>query len=216
MPRDGASWRLRLIVLLVFVGSMWLIRLFDAAWVPGGVAGQYGVIPRTSYGLEGIVTAPFIHEDFDHIASNTVPLLILGALILADGLPAFVFVTGLSIVVSGLGEWLFGSTGTHFGASGIVFGFFGYLVFRTAFDRRISSAIITLVVAFFFASSMIYGLIPKEHISWTAHFFGFVGGFLAARFRHPPRQPKVPDVEITATGIRVLTPEESRRKLREM
>jgi membrane associated rhomboid family serine protease len=201
-PRDGASWRLRLIVLTVFVGVMWLIRLFDAVWVPGGVDARYGVIPRTSEGLEGILTSPFIHASFDHLISNTVPLVLLGLLILIDGLAAFFFVTGVSIVVSGLGTWLFGSTASHFGASGLVFGFFGYLVFRTAFDRRILYALITIAVAGLYATSMAFSLIPHEGISWSGHFFGFVGGFLAARMRHQ-RPPGLQTIDVTPGGIKL-------------
>jgi membrane associated rhomboid family serine protease len=204
MPRDGASWRLRLIVLTVFVGVMWLIRLFDAVWVPGGVDARYGVIPRTSEGLEGILTAPFFHANFDHLISNTVPLVLLGLLILIDGLAAFFFVTGVSIVVSGLGTWLFGSTASHFGASGLVFGFFGYLVFRTAFDRRIFYALITIAVAGLYATSMAFSLIPHEGISWSGHFFGFVGGFLAARMRHQQPPPGLQTVDVTPGGIKLV------------
>jgi membrane associated rhomboid family serine protease len=205
MPRDGASWRLRLIVLTVFVGVMWLIRLFDAVWVPGGVDARYGVIPRTSEGLEGILTSPFFHADFDHLISNTIPLVVLGLLILIDGLSAFFFVTGVSMVVGGLGTWLFGSSGSsHFGASGVVFGFFGYLVFRTAFDRRILYGLITVAVAALYATSMAFSLIPQHGISWTMHFFGFAGGFLAARLRHQQPPPGLQTIDVTSDGIKLV------------
>ena len=119
-----------------------------------------------------------------------VPLVILGALILLRGVPEFVFVTGVSMLVAGLGTWLFGVRAVHIGASGIVFGYFGYLVFRTVFDRRISSAVITLVVAALYASAIGYSLIPAAGISWSGHFFGFVGGLLAARLRYPGSAPR--------------------------
>lgn len=183
--RDPSTWRLRTTVLVVFVGVMWLVRGVDMLLGRGWVAGEYGIIPRTSQGLEGILTAPFIHASFQHLLSNTIPLLILGALILLRGVPEFVFVTGVSMLVGGLGTWLFGMRAVHIGASGIVFGYFGYLVFRTAFDRRISSAVITLAVAVLYASAMGYSLIPAAGISWSGHFFGFLGGLLAARLRYP-------------------------------
>jgi membrane associated rhomboid family serine protease len=167
------------------------------------MAAEYGIIPRTWNGLAGILTAPFIHANLEHLLSNTVPLLILGALILLRGVPEFLFVTGASILVGGFGTWLFGGMGAHIGASGVVFGYFGYLVFRTVFDRRISSAVITLAVAGLYASAMAYSLIPAAGISWSGHFFGFVGGVLAARLRYPSRLLHA--VPQAATGPGTLT-----------
>jgi membrane associated rhomboid family serine protease len=141
--------------------------------------------------LDGIFVAPFIHGNLDHLLANSIPLLVLGALILLRGVREFVFVVLVSIVVSGVGMWLFGSgNAQHIGASGVVFGFFGYLVFRTAFDRRLSSAIITILVAVAYGTAMLYSLVPRETISWSAHFFGFVGGFTAARLRYPARRTR--------------------------
>jgi len=185
MSGEHSIWRPRITVLLVFIGVMWLVRGIDMLLAQGRFAGAYGIIPRTWDGLEGILTAPFIHANFDHLLSNTVPLLILGALILLRGVPEFLFVTGVSMLVGGFGTWLFGGSGAHIGASGVVFGYFGYLVFRTAFDRRVSSAVITLAVAALYASAMGYSLIPAVGISWSGHFFGFVGGVVAARLRYP-------------------------------
>ncbi|MEO8378613.1 MAG: rhomboid family intramembrane serine protease [Acidobacteriota bacterium] len=186
LPRD--TIQLRIATLLGFVGLMWFVWLLD--WIipgPGSAAGV-GVLPRTWVGLEGIPVAPFIHAGLDHLVANTIPLLVLGALILLRGVAELLFVILVSGLTAGMGTWLFGSSGQHIGASGIVFGFFGYLVFRTAFDRRISSALVTLAVAWGYGTAMAYSLIPTGTISWSGHFFGFVGGFLAARFRYPAQR----------------------------
>jgi membrane associated rhomboid family serine protease len=186
------SIRLRIAALLGFVGLMWFVWLLDL-FTPGmRSAAGIGVIPRTWIGLEGIPVAPFIHGDLDHLLSNSIPLLVLGALILLRGVAGFLLVVLVSALVAGAGTWLFGSGGAqHIGASGIVFGFFGYLVFRTAFDRRVSTAVITLVVAALYGTAMAYSLVPEERISWSGHFFGFVGGFAAARLRYPSRSRPV-------------------------
>ena len=176
-------------MLLVYVGLMWIVRGLDV-FLPNGmsVAGA-GVVPRTLSGLWNIPIAPFIHGDFDHLLSNTVPLLILGTLILARGVLEFVYVVLVSTFVCGLGTWIFGEgNAQQIGASGVVFGFFGYLVFRIAFDRKISSALIALAVAAGYGSAFAWSLIPEEQISWSGHFFGFIGGFLAARLRYPYRK----------------------------
>jgi membrane associated rhomboid family serine protease len=160
---------------------MWLLRIVDAFGSGRVSAIGLGIVPRTAMGLRGILVAPFIHENFGHLIANTVPLLILGALVLLGGIGEFVLAVFVTAVVGGLGTWLFGSDAQHIGASGIVFGLFGYLVFRTIYDFRLSSALITLAVGGYFAWSMLWGLVPREHISWTGHFFGFIGGIVAAR-----------------------------------
>jgi membrane associated rhomboid family serine protease len=181
--------RLRVGVLLTFVGLMWFVWLLDLAVPRGRSAAGVGIVPRTWAGLEGIVVSPFIHRDLDHLVSNSVPILVLGALILVRGVAEFGFVVLVSGLISGLGTWLFGSgNAQHIGASGVLFGFFGYLVFRTAFDRRISSAVVTLVVALAYGTAFAYSLIPEETISWSGHFFGFIGGVIAARMRYPAMQ----------------------------
>lgn len=182
------SIKLRVTTLLAFVGVMVFVWLLDAVTPGPGSAAGVGIVPRTLSGLGGIPVAPFIHVNFDHVLANAVPILLLGGLILLRGVAEFVFVVLVSALVSGLGTWMFGSgNAQHVGASGVVFGFFGYLLFRTAFDRRLSSAVTTLVVAGAYGTAVLYSLIPRDAISWSGHFFGFIGGFLAARFRYPRR-----------------------------
>lgn len=192
MLSGTGSLRARAVALTVFVGVMWIVRGIDTFMPAGLSAAGAGVVPRTWAGLWNIPIAPFIHGDFDHLVSNTVPLLILGALILARGVLEFVYVVSVSAFVSGLGTWLFGEGhAQHIGASGIVFGFFGYLVFRIAFDRKLSSAVIALAVAIGYGSAFVWSLIPEDQISWSGHFFGFIGGFVAARLWYPHRKLNV-------------------------
>jgi membrane associated rhomboid family serine protease len=158
-------------------------------------------VPRTWDGLWAIPVSPLIHADVDHLISNTIPFVILGALILVRGVTEFVFVILTATFASGAGTWLFGTGhAQHVGASGVVFGLFGYLVFRTAFDRKMTSALITLAVAIAYGSAMAYSLIPQEHVSWSGHFFGFLGGFAAARLRYPHRPRPEP------AGMAFLSP----------
>jgi len=189
MLSGTGSIRARAMVLTIFVGLMWVIRGIDS-FLPNGLSSAgTGVVPRTWSGLWNIPIAPFIHGDLDHLLSNTIPLLILGALILARGIFEFMYVVFITAFVSGFGTWLFGEgNAQHIGASGIVFGFFGYLVFRIAFDRKISTALIALAVAIGYGSAFVWSLIPEEQISWSGHFFGFIGGFVAARLRYPYRK----------------------------
>ena len=180
--RDGLQTRAA--ALGAAVGSIWLVRIIDFIVPGGGSFAGHGIVPRTWYGLEGIPVAPLIHSSLSHLVANTIPFVILGALVLLRGVSEFVFVVLTTAVVAGAGTWLFGTPNTeHVGASGVVFGLFGYLLFRMVYDRRLSSVIITVFVAVLYGAAMLRSLIPSESISWTGHFFGFLAGILAARVR---------------------------------
>ena len=161
---------------------MWIVFLADAV-TPGRIG--HGIVPRTSYGLTGIVMAPFLHASLQHLIANTIPFVILGAIILLRGTNAFTFVLLVSAAFAGLGTWLFGAPQTqHIGASGVVFGFFGYVLLRAIYDRRISSVLIALVVAAVYGATLFTSLMPVAGVSWTGHVFGFVGGVTSARLRY--------------------------------
>lgn len=181
--------RARIATLVTFVGAMWVIRIADTFRADGRSIAGDGIVPRTTSHLAGILTAPLIHANWSHLIANTVPLLILGALVLVSGVGEFIAVTITCALVGGLGTWLFGSTAHHIGASGLVFGYAGYLLVRPAFDRRIGLLIITLVVLALYGSAMLASLVPRAGISWSGHFFGFMGGVLAARLSKPERTP---------------------------
>ena len=189
----------RVVVLFLFVGLMWVIHAIDAIKPAGTSVLSTGIVPRTWDGLKGIPVAPFIHENWDHLIANTLPLLILGALVVMRGVSEFIFVTGVIAAISGMGTWLFGSAGQHAGASGIVLGFTAFLLFRSVFDRRPSSFVVTVLVAITCATSVALSLIPRGSISWSLHFFGFIGGILAARLRYPHRPKTDPRVEAWLT-----------------
>jgi membrane associated rhomboid family serine protease len=192
--RDNIAGRAMLLLGVIVV--MWFIRLLDTIVPENFSAAGLGIVPRSWDGLSGILVAPFIHSSFGHLIANTIPFAVLGAVVLVNGVGEFLFVFVVSGLVAGIGTWLFGASATqHVGASGIILGFMGFLVFRSAFDRKISSAVITLAVAAYYATALGWSLIPREDISWTAHFFGLLGGILAARLRYPGRAPVSEDPE---------------------
>lgn len=191
MNSERGTVAARAAVLFGLVGFLWIVHIVRSA-LPGSFSIVHGILPRSQAGLIGIVTAPFLHGDFDHLISNSVPLLVLGALILIGGLRQFFVVVQLAILIAGFGTWLFGSPNSHhIGASGIVFAFIGFLLFRSFFDRRISSFVITAVVAFLYGGAIGFALLPEEGVSWSGHIFGFAGGYVAARFlgKTAPRRP---------------------------
>ena len=140
-----------------------------------------GIRPRNILGLQGIIFAPFLHGSWRHLISNTFPLVILSWLIMARDRSEWIAVTVLTAIASGLGTWLFGGAATiHIGASGVVFGYFGFLVARAYFERSLGSIAISLLVLALFGG-MIWGILPvRVGISWEGHLFGLLGGIAAA------------------------------------
>ena len=172
------------------VALMWILEFFDLT-VFHGQLDYFGIIPGSPIGLRGILFAPFLHGNFLHLAANTIPFVTLGWLIMLRETSDFFIVSAISMVVSGLGVWLFAPPGTiHIGASGVVFGYLGYLVFRGYFQRSPGSILLSLIVLFIYGS-MIWGVLPNQiGISWQGHLFGFVGGAIAARLLSPQRREK--------------------------
>jgi membrane associated rhomboid family serine protease len=166
--------------LIATLGLMWIV-LF-ATWLSGGALLEYGVFPRTIVGLRGIVFAPFLHVSIAHLLANSVPFMILGWLVTLDGRRNFLVVTAWSMLGSGLSAWLFGATGSvHIGASGVIFGYLGYLLLSGWYNRSVWSALIAAGVAITWGG-IVFGILPGHAgISWQAHLGGFVGGWLAAR-----------------------------------
>ena len=170
----------QLIILGGFVALIWIVELMD--WVIlKGALDAYGVQPRTVDGLRGILFMPFLHRGFGHLLANTIPIIILGWLVMVRRTADIFLVAAVTILVSGLGVWLFGgSNSIHVGASGLIFGFFGFLLARAYFERSLA-AIVLAVVVFLLYGGIIWGVLPGQNgVSWQGHLFGFMGGVLAA------------------------------------
>jgi membrane associated rhomboid family serine protease len=172
--------RSQLLILGGFVLLIWLVEVVDRL-IFKGTLDQLGVQPRSLIGLRGVLLMPFLHGGVGHLIANTIPFLVLGALIMLGGVSSFFSVSAVIIVVSGLGVWLLGSADSvHMGASGLVFGFFGFLVTRAYFERSPGSILLALIAIIFYGG-IIWGILPLQTgVSWLAHLFGFIGGVLAA------------------------------------
>jgi len=163
-----------------FVATIWVLEVVDIFL--GGALNRYGILPRDLIGLRGILFAPFLHGNFAHLIANTIPFLTLGWFVMLRETSDFFVVTGITMLVSGLGVWLFGSAGLHIGASGVVFGYLGFLLARGYFERNIPSILLSVIVGFLYGGA-IWGVLPTQPgVSWEGHLFGFIGGVIAARF----------------------------------
>ena len=178
---------------LLLVGGMaalmWVVEVIDQ--ILGGDLDQYGIEPHKADGLVGIFTAPFLHAGFGHLIGNTVPFLLLGGMIALSGLARVAAATAIVAVVGGLGTWLVAPEGTdHIGASGIVFGYASYLIARGIFSRNLLHLGVGVVVIAVYGTTLLFGLAPRDGISWQGHLFGAIGGVVAARLldRRVPKQ----------------------------
>ncbi len=184
-------------ILIGTVALLWVLEVLDVL-LPGNMD-SLGIRPRRLWSLPRIAIAPFLHVGFSHVAANTVPFVILGGLTMARGIRTFFTVSIISAVSSGLAIWFMGrSNSVHLGMSGVIFGYFGYLLFRAFVDRKLSSLIIMVLVLATFSGTL-WGLVPGQRgVSWLGHVFGFLGGIAAAVYLNPSGPD--PDDEVDTWG----------------
>src|SRR5262245_19631165 len=167
----------------VMVGVLLVIwGLQIANWADSYALSQsYGIRPRDAGSLPYILTAPFLHFSWAHIEGNSGPLFIFGFLAAYRGVTKFIWVTVLILLTSGLAAWLAGPANTvGAGASGLVFGYFGYIMVRGFFDRHVIAMVIGAIMALCFAYQFAV-LLPHAGIGWHAHLGGLTGGRSAGR-----------------------------------
>ncbi|MBP7998628.1 MAG: rhomboid family intramembrane serine protease [Chloroflexi bacterium] len=162
--------------------ALWGIRFFDAMVFKGKLNNSFSIIPRTSFGVTRILFSPLVHSDVAHLRANTVPLLVLAALLLLNHYDQFWLVTILIIVVDGLGTWLFGSKAKHLGASGLVLGYFGFTLAQLYFNMNPVSLLVAGFVAVFYRGLFLEIFPWRQGTSNVGHLFGFLGGLAAAYF----------------------------------
>ena len=185
-----------IVLLLIFVAAIWLVYLVNIL-VFGGDLNRYGLapmalpyrflsefelsVPYLAGSLRGILLAPFLHGSFSHLMSNTFPLLLLGGFVTLRGTKTLVGLSLFVIVLGGLLVWLVGRPAIHIGASGLVFGYFGYLVAQGWYERSFVSIAVAVAVLLLYGG-IIFGVLPQAgFISWEGHLFGLIAGVLAAR-----------------------------------
>ena len=183
-----------LCLLIVFIGVILVVEVVNG--LLDHSLNAFGLVPRTANGLVGVPLSPFLHGSFAHVQSNAVALLALGCLAVMRGGSRFPWVCLIIIVAGGLGLWVVGRPATHVGASGLVFGLFGYLVVKGFLDRSILSVLAAAVVCGVFGWTMLSGVLPiSGFVSWEGHLCGLAAGVMAAIITQertaPPRQKNV-------------------------
>lgn len=175
--RDGALNRLRL--LLAIAAVMLLLQLGNS--LSGYALNGLGLVPRRPQALAGVLLSPWLHGSWAHLLSNLSGLLPLGCLVLLRSRRDFLLASGFIILGSGVLVWLFGRTGVHVGASGWLFGLWGLLLARAWFDRSLLDLLLALLV-FLLYGGWLFGLLPREGVSFEYHLAGAFCGVLYAAF----------------------------------
>jgi membrane associated rhomboid family serine protease len=178
---------------LLLLAIMWLLETIDVVlrgWLDNG-----GIQPRESEGLLGILFAPLLHGGYDHLISNTIPLLVLGTLVAASGgRGVFWKVTAVVVAIGGLGTWLIAPANTvTIGASGLVFGYLGYLLVAGIRTRHWRDLLIGAAVLLVYGT-LLLGALPwtvAADVSWQAHLTGALAGGLAAWWLAARPAPRV-------------------------
>ena len=167
-------------VLATSLGLAWV--RYAASVLTGGALLSYGIIPRTVVGLRGILFAPFLHGSFAHLLANTVPFIVLGWLVMLRDTRHFGRVTIAAALGSGLLSWLLGAPGSvHIGASGVIFGYLGFLMLSGWYQRTIGSVLLSIGVTAAWGG-LALGVLPSmPGVCWQVHLGVFIGGILAAR-----------------------------------
>lgn len=205
-PAHAQAFFKRLTYLAAFMAVLWIAQVIN--WATGySLNPVFGLIPRQVSGLDGILGMPILHGSFTHLISNSVPLLIMGALLAATATRALLAVNAMIVLVGGGLVWVFGGFAIHIGASGLVFGWFGFLVARGLVDRSPITLGAAIAVGVLYGS-LIWGVLPGQTgVSWEAHLFGAIAGIAAALLiRSNVHEPRIRNVEQTG-GLRRSDPQ---------
>ncbi len=166
----------------LFVGILWLVKGIEIYFHL--YFGSFGIVPRSPFGLTGIITGPLIHYNFTHLFSNSVPLLVLGII-------TFNFYRNIAFEIfvwvylgSGVCVWIVGEPASHIGASGLIYGFASFIFLSGIFRGEFKALLLAILVAVVYGS-IIVGIMPGQPgVSWQAHLYGaMVGGLLAFFYR---------------------------------
>jgi len=197
-PKKRPGWVVGGITIVTFVVLLYVIELWDA--LSGHRLDNNGIRPLETDGLVGILFAPLLHANWQHLIANTGPALILGFLMTLAGMSRFVFATAIIWILGGFGTWLIGNVGTHcpyvgvrcesnhIGASGLIFGWLAFLIVFGFFTRKIWEIVVGLIVLFVYGGVLL-GVLPGTFgVSWQGHLCGAIAGVLAAYWLSAPER----------------------------
>ncbi len=163
---------------LTVIGALYGIHILN--WLLGYRLNVFGIYPRRLFSIPGIGFSPFLHAHFNHLFFNSIPLFVLMSFVLLKGMTIFLVVSAIITVLTGIGIWLFGRPGFHVGASGVIMGYWSYLLID-AYQHITAVSIALAVVCLYYFGGLLFHLFPEDaKASWEAHVFGFLAGIAAS------------------------------------
>ncbi len=184
---------LSMLIPLVFIILLWLIMFLESQL---DVSFYYlGIYPLEARGLPGIITSPFIHNDYGHLFNNTIPLFVLGTAVFYFYSDIAFKISGWSWLLTGLLVWIAGRESWHIGASGLVYSLASFLFFSGIIRRYYRLMALSLLIVFLYGS-MVWGMFPliDIHVSWESHMLGAGAGLIiAVLYRKQGPQRRLPD-----------------------
>ena len=171
------------VTMCAVVPALFLIEAIDIGLGAGTLDLAGGIIPHSVDGIDGILFSPFLHDGWEHLYGNAVPLILLGTFVLAGGARRFIWSTVVIVAISGLGVWLVGDPNTVVvGASGVIFGYLGLLLARGLVERSWWNFGVAMFIGLLYWYQL-YNVLPTDQrVSWQGHLLGLVGGVVAAIF----------------------------------
>ncbi|MFQ5447639.1 MAG: rhomboid family intramembrane serine protease [Saprospiraceae bacterium] len=161
-----------------FMVLLWGVHFIQI--VTGTDFGAYGIYPREMFGLRGILLAPLIHANMQHLVSNSAPLFLLAVMILYFYPRVALRSMAMIYVLTGVAVWLFARKVFHIGASGVIYGLVSFVFWSGIFRRNVKSIILALIVTFLY-SGLFLGILPNQRgISWESHLLGGLVGIFTA------------------------------------
>src|ERR1044072_3723296 len=187
-PSKRPAWVVGGVTIVSFVALLYVIELFDS--LSNHRLDQNGIRPLETDGLMGIVFAPLLHSNWDHLIANTIPALILGFLMTLAGMSRFIFATAIVWILGGFGTWLIGTIrmgcpdvgggceANHIGASGLIFGWLAFLIVFGFFTRKVWEIVVGVVVLFVYGGVLLGVLPGTPGVSWQGHLCGALAGIV--------------------------------------
>ena len=165
--------------------ALWLVALM---WLVHGAQtlfplhlDSFGIVPRSMSGLLGLPLSPWLHGSWFHLIGNSIPFLILGALIQMKGKVIYWECTLIVMIIGGLGTWLIGSPAYHIGASGLVLGYWSFLIADAWFTRSIKAIMLAVITLAIYGGFVFILFDFRAHISWAGHISGIIAGIVVAK-----------------------------------
>lgn len=173
------NWLTALQTITLLVVLIWLVAV--ANHLSGYLLSAFGLLPREPQALFGILFWIVLHGSFEHLLMNTTPLFVMGFFVALRGPWLFFKITVTVWLIAGIAVWLFGRPAYHIGASGLVFGYFGFILAIAVYERSLVDLAVASFTIFYYGG-LIFGVLPIEQfVSWESHLFGLLAGIFAAR-----------------------------------